>query len=234
MKQKGRKPKDESATVLDALIFGAGLQYNFKCAGCGICCANTVDLLVRDHEVPIIAQHLGISEKAFIDIYCVSVHNRAEYADKYSEILDITEKTYEMRNRPCPFWNLATKRCKIYQVRPQTCRSWPMVKIAGGVLDSHHGVITLKPKEICPRARPELQIVEKMVGRLDAKLPAMSPEEAEETRSMGTMYYRALGSGQEVAAPEKNGLLAAISSYIRLRAAGWRFKFDYSDSEAAI
>jgi Fe-S-cluster containining protein len=83
----------------------------FKCTGCGGCCTGAPGYVwVSDEEVTAIAEHLKISE--------------AEFKKKYTHLLQNRRSLKEDPNNfDCVF--LEDKKCTIYSVRPQQCRTFP-------------------------------------------------------------------------------------------------------------
>lgn len=77
------------------------------CLACGNCCRSTVtDFSTSD--IKRVSKHLGVSKKSFIKTYLMQ-----EY-----------DGTYITNNAPCPFLEEDNK-CKIYDVRPEVCQSYP-------------------------------------------------------------------------------------------------------------
>ncbi|MBT3251175.1 MAG: YkgJ family cysteine cluster protein [Candidatus Marinimicrobia bacterium] len=82
---------------------------NFECTGCGKCCEySDAEVYLTESDVDRICNYLTITLKTFIKTYCRTV--------KGKPVLK-SNKTH------CIFLN--DKRCKIYPVRPDQCRTFP-------------------------------------------------------------------------------------------------------------
>ena len=89
----------------------------FECRACGRCCSGPDEgyVWLTSEEIATISAHLGMTEKAFKARYCYRVGPR------YSLI-------EQEPSKDCVFLeprNGAGKGCRIYQVRPMQCRTWP-------------------------------------------------------------------------------------------------------------
>jgi len=98
------------------MIFKDGFDYGFdpsKCSECeGNCCIGESGYIwVNKEEIKNISKFLGISEEEFIKTYLIKV------GYKYS----IKEKKYK-DGYACIFFE---NGCKIYDVRPTQCRTYP-------------------------------------------------------------------------------------------------------------
>lgn len=83
----------------------------FKCTGCGECCRWTGSVLLKETDITTISAHLELSERAFIARHTRLAPNRIQLA-----LLDHEDGS-------CAF--LKGDRCRIYEVRPEQCRSFP-------------------------------------------------------------------------------------------------------------
>jgi len=84
----------------------------FACTQCGNCCRNHgayTYVYLADHDVGAIAEHLGLSRRAFLREYC-------QEEDGWV--------TLRMDAPACRFL-LEDNRCAIYPVRPKQCATWP-------------------------------------------------------------------------------------------------------------
>ena len=100
---------DLSDKKLDNIVHGhyRSLAEKIDCCICGNCCREAVPVLSRT-DVRRLASHLAITQKAFIDEYL----SREKDPEKFA-----------FRSIPCPF--LEDNRCKVYDARPNACRSYP-------------------------------------------------------------------------------------------------------------
>ncbi len=87
----------------------AGLA--FECTQCSRCCAGPEEGYVwaKDEEIAAAAKFLRMSEKSFRDRYVRKIGKRYSFIEK--------------ENKDCCF--LGTGGCRIYDVRPTQCRTWP-------------------------------------------------------------------------------------------------------------
>ncbi len=84
---------------------------DFKCAGCGTCCRWTGSVLLTSRDSASMAVWLGLSEQEFIDWHTRLAPNRIQLA-----LIDESDGS-------CSF--LEGNRCRIYEARPEQCRSFP-------------------------------------------------------------------------------------------------------------
>jgi uncharacterized protein len=86
----------------------------FQCTGCGQCCTKEPGYVwLSADEIHAIAAHLHISKEEFIRRYTRSVFGRISLLEN--------KITFD-----CVF--LKDKKCQIYPVRPQQCRTFPWWK----------------------------------------------------------------------------------------------------------
>ena len=97
-------------------------NFNFNCDGCGTCCSNRNDILLRPYEIPFILKELEIDSKTFISKYC------DVYVGSESKIPLISikfRKKYHLNNMEvCPFLKFAS--CSIHKVKPSVCALYPL------------------------------------------------------------------------------------------------------------
>jgi Fe-S-cluster containining protein len=87
-----------------------GLQ--FTCTQCGDCCTGDPGVVwVSDEELNEIAEFLGKSV--------------GEVRLMHTRLVGSKVSLTEYANGDCVFFDGASRRCKIYPVRPRQCRSWP-------------------------------------------------------------------------------------------------------------
>ena len=86
----------------------------FECTRCGNCCTGGPGTVrVSDEEITGLARFLGLSRKAFIDIYTRKVKGYVSLREK--------------PNYDCVFFT-ADKGCGVYEHRPRQCRTFPFWK----------------------------------------------------------------------------------------------------------
>ena len=96
-------PVDQTAQLLTQEAYE-----KIDCLECGQCCRTTVTTF-NEEDITKTAKWLNISRKEFIKKY----------------LIQDLDKTYTTITVPCPFLNLSTNQCNIYEVRPSSCASFP-------------------------------------------------------------------------------------------------------------
>lgn len=139
-KKKGKK--------LDEL-FHAEHEKVFRkidCLSCANCCKTTSPIF-RDVDIKRIAKAQRTTEKKFIQDY-LHMDDEADYV---------------LNSAPCPFLELDTNACSIYEIRPLACREYPHTdrKNMHQILD-----LTQKNMDICPAV---VEIVEKLMSASNPK-----------------------------------------------------------------
>lgn len=112
------------------------------CLRCANCC-KTMRPKVTEEDVDRIAPHLGLTAGEFTRTYLET---------------DPDEPGMWMKSLPCPFLG-EDNRCKIYDVRPEDCRSFPHTHKEGFVFRT---IGHAQNTENCPAV---FYIVERMRGR---------------------------------------------------------------------
>jgi Fe-S-cluster containining protein len=101
---------DASPTAADEPWYRDGLR--FTCTQCGNCCTGAPGVVwVTDAEIERIAAHTGRSV--------------GEVRLFHTRIVGGRVSLTEFGNGDCTFFDGATRRCKVYPVRPTQCRTWP-------------------------------------------------------------------------------------------------------------
>jgi Fe-S-cluster containining protein len=84
----------------------------FKCKGCGHCCTGEPGYVyVAKSEIEALAATLGLEVPQFEEAFVRPVGRR--------------KSLIELPNGDCIFFDNVTRRCRVYQARPQQCRTWP-------------------------------------------------------------------------------------------------------------
>jgi uncharacterized protein len=87
-----------------------GLQ--FECTGCGQCCTGEPGYVwVSDEEIATLARALAI--------------DAAEFERVFVRALGKRKSLLEFPNGDCVFFDGLARRCKVYEIRPAQCRTWP-------------------------------------------------------------------------------------------------------------
>lgn len=84
---------------------------NFECTGCGDCCRWSGSVLLTDSDMIRMAEAMRLSEQDFIDRHTRLAPNRKQLA-----LIDNPDGS-------CSF--LEVNRCRVYNARPEQCRSFP-------------------------------------------------------------------------------------------------------------
>ena len=95
--------------------------YRWKCTECGSCCINTISkteigtfgVFLLPHERKLFPPHI------IKPLYGVGLKGRARPRPSFTF-------AYQMTASPCPYYNQLAKKCLIYEMRPLTCRQFPL------------------------------------------------------------------------------------------------------------
>ena len=84
----------------------------FQCTGCGDCCSGDPGVVwVTNEEIQQIAEYVGLTETEM----------KLRFTRREGKKTTLTERD----NGDCKFLDGGSRRCTIYPVRPQQCRTWP-------------------------------------------------------------------------------------------------------------
>lgn len=86
-------------------------QERFACENCGNCCTQCSNITVTRQDITRLAEYFKKSEKVVFKRHC----------KLYKDMIVFKN------DRPCKFYDLKNKRCKIYEARPQACRDHPFL-----------------------------------------------------------------------------------------------------------
>ena len=104
----------------------------FTCRRCGACC--TIFQGIKLTKAEAVSLPLAPNERG--------------------SIVELFDGTYFLKE-PCPFYGSGTASCGIYDIRPATCRSFPLYNQLGA--DGH---VHLGTAEMCPAGMESLATVE--------------------------------------------------------------------------
>lgn len=111
------KNKDKPSESLTKKTEGYGFMFNGSaCSLCeGLCCRRESGYVwVKKADILRISNFLGIDPKVLMNDYLVKVGRRFSIREiKFKDEF------------PCIFFDMACKKCLIYQVRPNQCRTFP-------------------------------------------------------------------------------------------------------------
>lgn len=89
-------------------------QMQFECENCGACCTTCTPIEVSDRDVERLAEFYKKKPMVIVKRHCKrNPENPKALALK--------------KDRPCKFYDLEKKRCKIYEARLDCCRSFPFL-----------------------------------------------------------------------------------------------------------
>jgi Fe-S-cluster containining protein len=90
--------------------YGNGLR--FECTGCGQCCTGDPGYVwITNGEIAVLAQSMAMAVTDFEAAFVRTVGRR--------------KSLVELPNGDCIFLDAQSRRCRLYQVRPGQCRTWP-------------------------------------------------------------------------------------------------------------
>lgn len=142
-----------------------------KCQRCGTCCTTGDPIRLLSEDVALLAKHLKIPFDKALKKYTIPDPDRAGVLN-FKHIL------------PCKFYNQGTKGCKIYEIRPWSCRIFPFLGIYGSPNQ-------IKVNESCPGSVETMKILTEAVeearkGQLDSASDsaAINPDEVREAKKL--------------------------------------------------
>lgn len=104
-------PLKGSREVEEKRWYREGLR--FECTQCGNCCTGAPGFVwVNEEEIGAIARMLGEPDlEKFEQLFVRQVKNR--------------KSLVEFPNGDCVFFDSEQRHCRVYDVRPRQCRTWP-------------------------------------------------------------------------------------------------------------
>jgi uncharacterized protein len=140
-----------------------------KCHRCGTCCTTGDPIRLLPEDAALLAKHLKIPLDKALTKYTIPDPDRPGVLD-FKHIL------------PCKFHDRGAKGCKIYELRPWSCRIFPFLGIYGSENQ-------IKVNESCPGSVETMKILTEAVeearkGQLDSALDsaAINPDEVREAK----------------------------------------------------
>ena len=85
---------------------------HIDCTKCANCCKE-LEICFKEEEIVNITKHLNIDKKEFI--------KQSTKPDEFGD-----KDKYYLNSKPCRF--LTDKKCSIYELRPETCNSYPFLQ----------------------------------------------------------------------------------------------------------
>jgi Fe-S-cluster containining protein len=95
------------------------------CKSCANCCKSSAASIDID-DIKRISNHLNMSSGDFIN----------KFLNKKNK--DNEPDSWVINTKPCPFLNLGSNLCTIYDVRPTACSAWP--NIESNTLTQNHDI----------------------------------------------------------------------------------------------
>lgn len=88
---------------------------SFECTGCGDCCTGDPGYVwVNRDEIKALARHVGMSVRDFENLCLVKIGTRWSIK--------------ELPGGDCIFFDRIRRGCRVYDLRPTQCRTWPFWK----------------------------------------------------------------------------------------------------------
>ncbi len=145
----------------------------FKCQRCATCCTTGDPIMLRPEDAARLAKHLKIPFNKAVKKYTVPDQSKAG-------VLNFKHVC------PCKFYDPAIRGCKVYHIRPWSCRIFPFL----GIYGSENSVLV---HESCPGSVETMKILTKALEEavLNPELAAPSPDEV---RAAKEWLKRALSS----------------------------------------
>lgn len=140
-------PDDKVFTGLDEIRYTTADYYRmachllFVCKRCGHCCSTGDPIRLRVEDARAMARHLKIPLNRFLKKFTIPDPNRPDVLD-FKHIL------------PCKFYDSRVEGCKVYSVRPWSCRIFPFL----GIYGSEDRVVV---NESCPGSVETMNILTK-------------------------------------------------------------------------
>jgi Fe-S-cluster containining protein len=117
-------------------------QKEFECSDCGNCCTQCAPIDVTMEDLKRIADYFGKSMKVAAKRHC--------------RINPANGLLFIKHDRPCKFYGLKNKKCKIYEARPEICRLHPF--LSSEPIESREFMVPL-------HCEPACKVYEKMKER---------------------------------------------------------------------
>jgi Fe-S-cluster containining protein len=146
----------------------------FLCQRCGNCCTTGDPIRLRPEDVAAIAKSLKIPLNKALKKYTIQDPKKAGVLD-FKHIL------------PCKFYDLSAKGCKIYAIRPWSCRIFPFL----GIYGSEDRVLV---NELCPGSVETMKILKEAIEIVRADTNMSNVADPAKVRSAKLFLREALNS----------------------------------------
>jgi Fe-S-cluster containining protein len=144
----------------------------FLCQRCGNCCTTGDPIRLKPEDAAAIARHLKIPLNKALKKYTIPDPEKAGVLD-FKHIL------------PCKFYDLSAKGCKIYAVRPWSCRIFPFL----GIYGSEDKVMV---NELCPGSVETMKILKEAIEVVRADMNMSDAADPATVRSAKTFLREAM------------------------------------------
>lgn len=133
----------------------------FECQRCGNCCTTGDPIRLRQEDVAVLAKGLKIPLNKALKKFTVKDPKKAGVYN-FKHIL------------PCKFYDQSAKGCRIYQLRPWSCRIFPFL----GIYGSEDRVVV---NELCPGSVRTMEILKEAIEevRPDANRPKSNADDSD-------------------------------------------------------
>lgn len=131
----------------------------FECKRCGTCCTTGDPIRLKNEDIAKIAKHLKIPMNKAIRKLTIPDTDKKGVL-KFKHIL------------PCKFYDATAKVCKIYSVRPWSCRIFPFL----GIYGSENQV---KVNESCPGSIETMKMLTAAMEEIQSEIGASTYSEEE-------------------------------------------------------
>ena len=173
-------PDGQVFTKLDAPCYTTvdyyrmACQMIFECQRCGNCCTTGDPIRLQPEDAAAIAKSLKIPLNKALKKYTIPDPEKAGVLD-FKHIL------------PCKFFDQTAKGCKIYAVRPWSCRIFPFLGIYGSP-------DKVKVSESCPGSIETMKILKEAIEEARAYPKKSDAADLAEVRRAKAFLREALNS----------------------------------------
>lgn len=144
----------------------------FSCERCGTCCTTGDPIRLRREDAAAIARHIKLPLNKAIKKYTIpDPKNTGELAFK--------------KTLPCRFYDPCAIGCKIYCVRPWSCRIFPFLGIYGS-----EGQV--KVHQSCPGSVKAIATLEAAIDEVKPALESMRPFHPDEVKAAKVWFNERL------------------------------------------
>jgi len=144
----------------------------FACHRCGNCCTTGDPIRLKPEDLAAIARSLKIPINKALKKYTIPDPEKSGVLN-FKHIL------------PCKFYDLSTKGCKIYNIRPWSCRIFPFL----GIYGSEDRVVV---NELCPGSVETMKILKEAIEMVKEDAKISDADDPEKVKSAKVFLREAL------------------------------------------